>query len=141
VRTPVGANWKRHDPGLLERVGGTVIEEFQSKAMPCADRDGPTRSLCQTAGRCRMPPGALAVKLEGKDVIVVQAKKIRLRMCVMGLAVFSAELIKRFGPRSVKSIILCEKDDAVMRPLLSGFPNAEVVVMREVILKELTRPV
>jgi hypothetical protein len=83
-----------------------------------------------------MPPGALAVKLEGKDVIVVQAKKIRLRMCVTGLTVFSAELIKRFGPHSVKSIILREKDDAVMRPLLSGFPNAEVVVMREVIRKE-----
>ena len=68
------------------------------------------------------------MSIEGKDVIVVQAKRGRLGMYLMGQAVFSAELIKRFKkPKSLKSVIPCEKDDAVLRPLLASFGDVEVV--------------
>lgn len=117
-----------------DRVGGTLMEEFQLVKGDALC--GPRRAdavIVLNGERCRMPRGKRTINLMDKDVIAVQAKKGRLGMYVMGQGVFSAELIKRFGPRSVKAVILCEKDDAVLRPLLSGFPNVEVVVMGEVI--------
>jgi hypothetical protein len=46
----------------------------------------------------------------------------------MGQGVFSGELIKRFKPRSAKSVMLCTKDDATLRPLRAPYANVEVVV-------------
>lgn len=69
------------------------------------------------------------VSLEGQDVIVVQAKASRLGMYLMGQALFSAELVKRFKPASVRSVALCREDDSALRPLLAPFPHVEVVVL------------
>ncbi len=71
------------------------------------------------------------VSLKGEDVIVVQAKAMRLGMYLMGQTFFSAELIKRFGPASVRSVALCTKDDSLLRPLLEQYPGMEVVVLAE----------
>lgn len=49
-------------------------------------------------------------------------------MYLMGQAVFSAELMKRFKPRSIRSVALCEKNDALLGPLLERFPSVEVVL-------------
>jgi len=68
------------------------------------------------------------VTLEGQDVIVVQAKAERLGMYLMGQAVFSAELVKRFQPASIRSVALCSRDDSELRPLLAAFPLVEVVI-------------
>jgi hypothetical protein len=46
----------------------------------------------------------------------------------MGKGVFSGELIKRFKPRSARSVMLCTKDDATLRPLLAPFANVEVEI-------------
>ena len=126
---------KRERPMILrywDRVGGTLIEEFQ---MVKGDAlCGPRRAdavIVLNAERCRMPVGRRTVKITGKDVIVVQAKKMQLGMYLMGQAIFSAELMKRFRPKSVRSVILCEKDDAVLRPLLARFRNVEVVPMSD----------
>jgi hypothetical protein len=67
--------------------------------------------------------------LEGQDVIAVQAKAERLGMYLMGQALFSAELVRRFNPRSIRSIALCYEDDSVLRPLLNPYPHVEVVVL------------
>ena len=124
---------KRETPMILaywKRVGGTLIEEFQMvRGDPVC---GPRRAdavIVLGGKRRRVPRGERAtMSIEGKDVIVVQAKRGRLGMYLMGQAVFSAELIKRFKkPKSLKSVILCEKDDAVLRPLLAPFANVEVV--------------
>jgi hypothetical protein len=80
--------------------------------------------------RVRLPKGQRAVNIEGKNVIVIQAKAERLGMYLMGQGVFSVELIKRFRPKSAKSVILCTNDDATLRPLLAPFPNVEVEVMK-----------
>lgn len=60
---------------------------------------------------------------------MVQAKAKRLGMYLMGQALFSAELVERLEPRSVRSVALCRKDDAVMRPMLERFKGMEVVVI------------
>ena len=61
----------------------------------------------------------LSELLDGRDTIVVQAKAKRLSMYLMGQALFSAELIKRFHkPRSIRSIALCKESDPILGPLL-----------------------
>lgn len=109
-------------------VGGTLVEEFE--AVPRSATTG--RRLIDAVILPAQPTRQAhwrEVTLEGQDVIVVQAKAHRLGMYVMGQAIFSADLIRRFGPASVRSVILCTLDDAVLRPLLDRFPEVEVVVI------------
>jgi len=68
------------------------------------------------------------VELAGRDIIVVQAKRGRLGMYLMGQAVFSAELMRAFKPRSIRSIALCENFDAALGPLLDQYPNVEILL-------------
>ncbi len=74
------------------------------------------------------------------EVIVVQAKAKRLGLYLMGQTLFSAELIKRFNPASVKSVALCSKGDSELEPLLAPYPHVEVVVMPEKESKDAERP-
>lgn len=67
------------------------------------------------------------VDIAGQNVIAVQAKAQRLGMYLMGQGLFSAELLRRFQPKSIRSIILCSADDSVLRPLLARYPEVEVL--------------
>lgn len=66
--------------------------------------------------------------IAGKDVICIQTKKGRLGMNVMGQAYFSRELLRRFNPQSVRSVIVCGKDDQILRTLCDQ-NEIEVVVI------------
>ena len=68
------------------------------------------------------------VSLQGKDIIIVQAKASRLGMNVMGQAFFTTELMRAFNPRSIVSVALVLKDDAILRPLLERHEGMQVVV-------------
>lgn len=116
---------------LWSTIGGTLIEEYPVvQASPtCGTRrvDAiilPNHEYCRVNWRQVMPEA-----LAGEHVIVVQAKVTRLGMSLIGQAVFSAELIKRFLPASIRSIALCTADDSVLRPLLAPFRLVEVVVL------------
>jgi len=50
-------------------------------------------------------------------------------MYLMGQTFFSAELVRRFRPASIRSIALCTADDSVLRPLLERYPGIEVIVL------------
>jgi hypothetical protein len=125
---------KHETPMVLkfwEGVGGLLIEEFRMvrAAATCGPRYADAVILPGRETR-RIPDGARAgVTLAGEDVIVVQAKASRLGMYLMGQALFSAELVRRFAPASVRSVALCTADDSVLRPLLAPFPHVEVVVL------------
>lgn len=127
---------KHETPMVLaywERVGGTLKEEF-----PLVTRDATSSGRWADAvivcgGQRRRLSRGEHIRIEGKDVIVIQAKASRLGMYVMGQGVFSAELIKRFKPKSVKSVILCTNDDETLRALLAPFANVEVKVMRRIV--------
>lgn len=109
------------------QVGGTLIEEFPAvrRTEDCGQRliDGVI-----------LPDGPLKiahwreVDLQGQHIIVVQAKRGRLGMYLMGQTFFSAELMKRFGPRSIWSVALCEAHDSVLGPILKRYPNMEIVI-------------
>ena len=111
-----------------DQVGGTLCEEFQ-----VVPRTSTTAQRLLDA--VLLPDGPKErvhwrdISLRDRDVVVVQAKASRLGMYLMGQTVFSAELVKRFKPRSGRSVALCGKDDAVLRPLLEAIPGMEVVVV------------
>ena len=110
-----------------KQVGGTLIEEF------IAIKSGADRGKRVLDGII-IPSGEVRiakqheVSIEGKDVVVVQTKARRLGMGLLGQALFSAQLIQRFHPRSVLTIALCSKDDVVLRPLFEQYPGMKVVV-------------
>ena len=111
-----------------EIVGGTLIEEFPAVRAfeTCGKRCIDAVILPALEKRIAKPRD---VRIEGQDIIVVQAKARRLGMALMGRTLFSAELMKAFKPRSIHSVALCTRDDAVLRPLLEKYPGMQVVVM------------
>jgi arginine deiminase len=114
-----------------QQVRGTLIEEFIAV------------EHSETRGR-RLLDGVIVqgtefriarqsdVSIEGKDIIVIQTKASRLGMYLMGQTLFSAELMKRFNPRSIKSVALCSQDDEVLRPLLEQHLGMQVVICPKV---------
>ena len=67
------------------------------------------------------------IKIAGKDIIVIQTKASRLGMYLMGQALFSAELMKQFNPRSIRTVAICTADDTVLRLICDRY-GIEVVV-------------
>jgi hypothetical protein len=68
--------------------------------------------------------------VEGKNIIVVQAKYKPKRLCMplLGQTLFAAELLKKLRPASVRGVALCRQDDSALREAFENFPNMEVVV-------------
>ena len=102
------------------RVGGTLAEEFPavkgSKTASSRRLDG----VIVLGGKHeRVAPELLRVA--GNDIIIVQAKARRLGMYLLGQALFSRELMKPFGPASIRTVALCTKDDSVLRPLAEAY--------------------
>lgn len=132
---------KRETPMIhwyWEQVGGTLIEEFP--AVNATPTIGPRR-----LDAVILPDGPKQrthwreVSIEGRDVIVIQAKSNRLGMYLMGQAFFSAQLLQRFRPRSILSVALCGKDDDVLRPLFEQHQGMKVVVCPPVLLNTIGR--
>ena len=60
-------------------------------------------------------------------------------MYLMGQALFSARLVQALGASSVRSILLCDKSDAALLPLLAPFPEVEVWVTDSLASQTCTR--
>jgi hypothetical protein len=111
-----------------QRVGGTIVFEFPMVrgSATCGKRY--LDALILPNGETKIAK-AQDVSLAGEDIIIVQAKYNRLGMNLMGQAVFSIELMRKFNPKSICSIVICTKDCSVLRPLLDKYPEVEVVVI------------
>jgi hypothetical protein len=120
---------KRERP-LIEKywqsVGGTIVFEFPMVRGSATCGKHHLDALILPNGETKIAD-AHDVSLAGEDIIIVQAKDNRLGMYLMGQAVFSVELMRRFNPKSIRSIALCTKDCSVLRPLLDKYPEVEVV--------------
>ena len=66
--------------------------------------------------------------ISGKDIIVIQTKAGRLGMYLLGQAFFSAMLINKHKPRSVRTVAICGKSDAVLEVLAKDH-GIEIVVI------------
>lgn len=110
-----------------QQVGGTLIEEFCAvrRTRTCGPRllDG----VIIRGGEFRIARQS-EISVEDRDIVVVQTKAERLGMYLMGQAFFSAQLMKRFRPRSVASVALVAQDDDVLRPLFEQYEGMRVVV-------------
>lgn len=80
---------------------------------------------------------------KGQEVIVVHAKSkqpkgyYRLGMYIMGQALFGATLVKQeFKPRSIRSIVLCDRDDAILHPILKDIGKKVGIDMEVVVVPE-----
>jgi hypothetical protein len=49
-------------------------------------------------------------------------------MYLIGQALFSPKLLTKFKPKSIKSVAICKKGDAVLQKLLKRYKYIEVVV-------------
>ena len=109
-----------------ETVGGLLIEEFKviERGLKNSIRliDGVI-----VLGEKNSIHSSTKFDISGRDIICIQTKKNRLGMYVMGQAFFSRELLKRHNPKSIKSVIICGKEDSVLQELCSKY-EIEVVV-------------
>jgi len=111
-----------------EDVGGLLIEEFiaihQNKDKSTGKRllDGVI-----ILGEPKAIHADNTFDLEGRDIIVIQTKADKLGMYLMGQAYFSREILKRYNPKSIKSVAICGKDDSEMKRLCTE-ADIEVVV-------------
>ena len=75
-----------------------------------------------------MPAGS-STTLDDQDVVIVQTKRGRLGMSLMGQVLFSRDLILRTSkPRSLRSVALCRATDDLLQPLLEQHHGCEVVI-------------
>ena len=110
----------KHETPLTRKywneIGGTLIEEF-----PAAQRgDNNSQRLLDgiiLLGEQTKIESWKNIDIKGKDIVVIQTKANRLGMNVMGQAFFSIELMKKYHPKSIRSVIVCNKDDEVLRPI------------------------
>ncbi|KEI72477.1 hypothetical protein [Endozoicomonas elysicola] len=112
-------------------VGGYLIEEFHAikpdKAIQVHKRaiDG-IIVLGIEKGR----QAGEQYDFQNKDIIVVQTKKNTLGMHLMGQAYFSAKIMERFQPKSIKSVAICGSPDSEMQALCDQH-NIEVIIIPE----------
>jgi hypothetical protein len=109
------------------QVGGLLVEEFQVVTHTSTNSPRYVDGLI-VLGEATTLSETRAVDISGRDVIVVQTKAQRLGMYLMGQCLFSKLLVEQLGPRSIKSVALCTKDDDALRPLLEQFDGCEVVI-------------
>ena len=109
------------------QVGGLLIEEFM--VVP----RGPNQARRLVDGLIVLGEEARisdqrTFDIADRDVIAVQSKNRRLGMALMGQCLFSRDLVRPLGPKSVRSVAVCTQDDEILRPLLESHKGCEVVV-------------
>ena len=112
-------------------VGGYLIEEFQ--AIKEDKRRNITSKLIDgiiVLGEQKNRQSGGQYNIEGKDIIVVQTKSGGLGMSLMGQAYFSAKIMERFSPRSIKKVAICGRADHEMK-VICRVHDIEVVVIPE----------
>lgn len=112
-----------------EQRGGTLAEEFLIVPRTTGVGRRLIDGLIVLGGaRRRLPVGARAIDIAGRDVVAIQAKNKRLGLTLMGQTLFTAKLLEAFNPRSIESVALCAVDDMRLRPMLESFHGCKVVV-------------
>lgn len=103
-----------------EEVGGTLIEEFLavSKGKDNAQRLIDGVILVDEETRIAKTSDVI---IKGKKIIVIQTKASRLGMYLIGQSIISRDLMKKFEPTHIRSVIVCNKDDSILRPIAESY--------------------
>ena len=112
-----------------DSVGGLLIEEFRAvKESKNPSQENRYMDAVIVLNEPKKIHNENTYELTDKDVIVVQTKRGRIGMYLLGQAYFSKILIQMHNPRSVKSIAICGKNDAVMAELAAEH-DVEILVI------------
>ena len=110
-------------------VGGTLIREFVLVSRSATAEVRRADAVILINGDRREANWRERMPLKGEDIIVVQTKTGKLNMGLMGQALFSADLLRAFNPRSIRSVALCTADDSALHPVFDRYPGVEVRIM------------
>lgn len=111
------------------KTGGLLIEEFLAVKGTQKTGRRPLDAIIVLNEDSSIHDGNF-YDIEGKDVLVIQTKSNRIGMNLLGQAYFSQFLIKKFNPKSIKSIAICGKYDKVIGAIAKEH-GIEVAVIRE----------
>ena len=114
-----------------EAIGGFLIEEFLA-IPPTKDKSVGKRLIDGVIilGTAKGSQVGGTFDLRDKDIIVVQTKSNRLGMYLMGQAFFSKQIMRRFKPKSIRTVAICGESDKEME-LLCKANEIEVVVIKD----------
>ena len=107
-------------------VGGSLVHEFRAVQKTASQGQRLIDGVIIMDGQTRTAHWR-DVSLEGFNVISVQTKANRLGMYLLGQALFSAELLKTFKPKSIRTVAICTRGDTSLDPLARKY-EIEVVV-------------
>lgn len=110
-----------------KQIGGLLVEEFTLVRASPTNAPRYVDGLI-VLGEPTQISDSRTFDISGRDVIAIQTKARRLGMFVMGQCLFSRDLLRAHGPNSIRSIALCTRDDAALRPLLEAHEGCEVVI-------------
>lgn len=98
--------------------GGLLIEEFHAISSDSKRNIGKRviDGIIVLGETTSMQSGGTH-QFEGKDLIIVQTKPGRVGMYLMGQAYFSREIMRRYSPRSLRTVALCGAHDPEMEAL------------------------
>ncbi len=123
----------RHETWRTEKYwesqGGYLILEFPAIRQDLKNNIG--RRLIDGVIILGDPKGVQtggSYNIANKDIIVIQTKANRLGMYLMGQALFSREIMKRYKPRSIRTVAICGKMDSELLKLCHAY-DIEVEVM------------
>ena len=111
------------------RIGGTFVERFPLTERTPSQAAHRAEAIILTGHVTREAQPA-EISIEGEDVVVVTSYP-GFGMYVCGQAIFSAQLARLLGARSVQSVILAKRDDMAIRRALDGFRDIEILVVGE----------
>jgi hypothetical protein len=111
-----------------EQVGGLLIEEFLAVS---GDKEKGSRLIdgVIVLNENKEIYNGNYYNITDKDVIVIQTKGRRIGMCLLGQAYFSKFLIEKHKPRSIKSVAICGKTDAIMAEI-ARLHNIEIIEIK-----------
>ncbi|MDR0788451.1 MAG: DUF1015 domain-containing protein [Gemmatimonadota bacterium] len=122
---------RRETPMTLwywSQTGGLLLEEFMVVRKSPGQERRLVDGLIVLGEEARRSSRGERFDIRDRDVIVVQTKTGRLGMYLMGQTLFSLQLVKDPGVRSVQSVALCAATDARLQPMLEAYPGCRVVV-------------
>jgi len=114
-----------------KQLGGLLVEEFclVNRGPGCGGRWVDALVLPEQDNRVAARGESVHIA-PGERAVLLQTKKGRLGMYLMGQTLFSAELLRRNYPEAqIESVALCTQDDDILRPLLEAHAGCRVVVM------------
>ena len=112
-----------------QSIGGLLIEEFVISQPKKEQAYRAVDGLIVLGEETRIH-NSNTYDIAGKDVIVIQTKRSRLGMYLLGQAYFSKLVINSFKPRSVKSVAICGRNDNLMQEL-ANMHHIEVIVIAD----------